>query len=143
MMNTAPSAPTDDELRTAAQNRKWSDDTTTEQRNTLNAACGDLAAQITWHGNKLSKDDWRHMICGTVLGWRMLPAIDKGEGAAGFIFLGGSSLDLNKEQTTEALTIAFHIGDDPSSQGLKSESVRWCKSVCGARWIIDEEREAA
>lgn len=118
--------------------RNWQADTTKEQLNTLNAACGDLAKQINWHGNRLSKDDWRHMISGTILGWRMMPAIDRGEGAAGFIMLGGSSLNLNKEQATDALTMAFVIGDDPSSQGLKSPPVRWCKSVCGARWIIAE-----
>lgn len=119
--------------------RNWKDDTTQEQRNTLNAAAGDLAAQISWHGFRLSKDDWRHLICGTILGWRMMPAIDRGQGAAGFIMLGGSSLNLNKEQTSEALDLIFSIGDDPSSQGIKADPVRWCKSVCGARWIQDEE----
>lgn len=119
--------------------RTWKDDTTQEQRNTLNAACGDLSGQISWHGFRLSKDDWRHMICGTILGWRMMPAIDRGQGAAGFIMLGGSSLDLNKEQTSEALDLIFSIGDDPASQGINAQPVRWCKSVCGARWITNEE----
>lgn len=119
--------------------RAWSElDGTQDQRNLLNAACGDLAAQIAWHGNRLSKDDWRHMLSGTVLGWRMMPAIDRGEGAPGFIMLGGSSLKLNKEQCTDAITLAFSIGDDPASQGLKDAPVRWCASVCGARWIQDE-----
>ncbi len=111
---------------------------TEEQRRTLNAACGDLAAQISWHGNKLSRDDWRHLLAGTILGWRMLPGIDRGEGAPGFVFLSGSSLKLTKDQATDALTLAFSIGDDPSSQGLNAKPVRWCASVCGARWIVKE-----
>jgi hypothetical protein len=119
--------------------RDWKSDSTKEQLNTLNAAAGDLAAQIEWHGFKLSKDDWRHLISGTILGWRTLPAVDRGEGSPGWIMLGGSSLDLNKEQATDALTLAFSIGDDPESQGLKCAPVRWCKSVCGARWITDEQ----
>jgi len=124
--------------------RIWSEEYgTQEQRNLLNAACGDLAAQIVWHGNRLSKDDWRHMLSGTILGWRMMPAIDRGEGAPGFIMLGGSSLQLSKEQCTDAITLAFSIGDDPESQGIKAAPVRWCKSVCGARWIIEDERIAA
>lgn len=119
--------------------RNWSEEySTQEQRNLLNAACGDLSAQIAWHGFKLSKDDWRHMLAGTILGWRMMPAIDRGQGAPGWIMLGGSSLDLNKEQCTDAITQAFLIGDDPETQGLKCAPVRWCKSVCGARWITDE-----
>jgi hypothetical protein len=58
------------------------------QRRLLNAVCGDLAQQIKWHGFRLSKDDWRHMIAGTMLGWRMMPGIDMGEGPK-FIMLGG------------------------------------------------------
>jgi len=108
------------------------------QLNLFNAACGDLSSQIRWHGFRLSRDDWRHMLSGTVLGWRMMPAVDRGEGAAGLIMLGGSSLDLSKDQCTDAITQAFLIGDDPSTQGLKSQPVRWCRSVIGARWITDE-----
>lgn len=116
----------------------WRDELTDQQRKILNAACGDLSAQIRWHGNKLSKDDWRHLIAGTVLGWRMMPAIDMGEGAAGFIMLGGSSLNLSKAQCIDAITMAFHLGDDPGSQGLISPPVRWCAAVCKARWLAEE-----
>lgn len=124
-------------------NSRWQEKPKQEQLNLLNAACGDLSKQISWHGNRLSLDDWRHMLSGTVLGWRMMPAIDRGEGAPGFIMLGGSSLQLSKEQCTDAITLAFSIGDDPESQGIKASPVRWCKSVCGARWIIEDERIAA
>lgn len=117
----------------------WKEMLTEQQRKILNAACGDLAAQISWHGQKLSKDDFRHLIAGTVLGWRMMPAYDRGEGAPGFIMLGGSSLDLSKEQCIDAITMAFHLGDDPSSQGLKSPPVRWCAAVVKARWLVQEE----
>ncbi len=116
----------------------WKEKPKREQLNLLNAACRDLSMQISWHGNRLSLDDWRHMLSGTILGWRMMPAIDRGEGAAGFIMLGGSSLNLNKEQCTDAITLAFSIGDDPESQGIKAAPVRWCASVCGARWIAEE-----
>ena len=108
---------------------------TDEQRNTLNAACGDLAAQVVWHGNRMSKDDWRHFLSGTVLGWRMMPAYDKGEGAPGFIMLGGSSLKLTKHQASLAIEMAFHIGDDPQSQHLNCPPVRWCQAVVMARFI--------
>ena len=109
-----------------------------EQRKLLNASCRDLSEQIKWHGFKLSLDDWRHMLSGTILGWRMMPAIDKGEGkAAGLIMLGGSSLDLSKKQCGEAIELAFLIGDCPQGQGLNSEPVRWCAVVCGARYLVE------
>jgi hypothetical protein len=110
---------------------------TDEQRKTLNAACGDLAAQIEWHGFRLTRDDWRHMLSGTVKGWRMMPGIDMGEGP-GFIMLGGSSLTLTKEQASDAITLAFQIGDDPQSQGLRCNPVRWCAVICKLRWIVKE-----
>lgn len=123
--------------------RDWTADALQVQRNLLNAACGDLADQIRWHGNRLSKDDWRHLIAGTVLGWRMMPAVDRGEGKAqGFIMLGGSSMDLDKPNCAKAIDLAFMIGDCPEGQGLDASPVRWCASVCGARWVADDRMAA-
>jgi NinB protein len=124
-------------------NEPWQSMLSDEQRRLFNAACGDLASQIVWHGQRLSKDDWRHLISGTVLGWRMLPAIDMGTGAAGFVMLGGSSLNLHKAECTDAITMAFHIGDDPSSQGLNSSPVRWCQVIRAARGISDADDDMA
>lgn len=118
--------------------RDWKSDALQAQRNLLNAACGDLSDQILWHGNRLTKDDWRHMLSGTVLGWRMIPGIDRGNGVAqGFIMLGGSSMNLNKAQCAQATEMAFLIGDHPEGQGIDAKPVRWCQSVVGARWIDD------
>lgn len=120
----------------------WQEMLTTQQQKILNAACGDLADQIVWHGQRLSKDDFRHLIAGTVLGWRMIPAYDRGEGAPGFIMLGGSSLDLRKSDCIEAITMAFHIGDHPEEQRLDCKPVQWCLPVRLARGITDEEMAA-
>ena len=117
----------------------WQDMLTDQQRKIFNAACGDLAEQVKWYGNRLSKDDWRHFIAGTVLGWRMLPGINRGEGAPGFVMLGGSSLDLSKDKCSEAITIAFAIGDAPwEYEPTQKTQVRWCASVCKARWLVAE-----
>lgn len=102
---------------------------TDKQRKMLNAVCGDLAAQLSWHGNRLSKDDWRHMVAGTILGWRMMPAIDRGESAQGFIMLGGSSLKLSRSQAAEAITALLQIGDHPDEQGLSANRVHWSDVV--------------
>lgn len=124
-------------------NEPWMSMMSDEQRKLLNAACGDLAAQISWHGNRLTKDDFRHLLAGTVLGWRMMPGIDRGEGSPGFILLGGSSLNLHKSECTDAITMAFHIGDEPSSQGLNSSPVRWCQVIRAARGISDADDDLA
>lgn len=117
----------------------WSEMLTDQQRKIFNAACGDLAEQVVWHGNRLSKDDWRHFISGTVLGWRMLPGINRGEGAPGFVMLGGSSMSLTKQQCIDAITIAFSIGDAPwEYEPSQTKAVRWCESVVKARWLTAE-----
>ena len=123
-------------------NESWRELLTEQQRKILNAACGDLASQLTWHGFRLTKDDWRHLLAGTFLGWRMMPGIDMGDGRPGFIMLGGSSLKLTKEQCCDAITQAFVIGDDPSSQGINAPPVRWCEAVVKARWMTDEDLAA-
>lgn len=116
---------------------------TDEQRRLFNAACGDLARCLTWHGFRLSKDDWRHFISGTVLGFRMLPGIPLGNGAPGFVMLGGSSLDLTKPKCTEAIQIAFGIGDAPwEYEPTQFKPVQWCGVVRLARGITDEELAA-
>lgn len=102
---------------------------TEPQRKLLNAICSDMAAQLKWHGNRLNKDDWRHLISGTVLGFRMMPAIDRGEGASGFIMLGGSSMKLSKSQAADAITLLLQIGDHPEEQGIQSRPVRWSDTV--------------
>ncbi len=103
---------------------------TDKQRRMLNAVCGDLGSQIIWHGNnRLSKDDWRHFLSGTVRGWRMLPGICRGEGAPGFVMLGSSSLDLSKTLAKDAITCGLQIGDAPHEQNLACKRVRWCDAV--------------
>jgi hypothetical protein len=122
----------------------WQEMLTDEQRRFLNAICGDLAQQINWHGNRLTKDDWRHFIAGTVLGWRMMPAYDRGEGAPGFVMLGGSSLNLRKAECVEAITMALHIGDHPEEQRLNCKRVRWSDTVLlGLGFNPADFREAA
>jgi hypothetical protein len=111
---------------------------TPAQQRLLNSACGDLADQLLWHGYRLSKDGWRHFFSGTVMGFQALPAWDHGDGRQGIIMLGGSSLDMTKSQATDAIEMAFMLGDDPESQGIKAKPVRWCAAVCLGRYITEE-----
>jgi hypothetical protein len=111
---------------------------TDQQRKILNAACGDLSESFAWGGFRLSKDDWRHLLCGTIKGWRTVPALDNGEGVPGVVMLGASSMTMTKDEATDAITLAFSIGDDPSSQGIAAEPIRWCAAVVKARYLIPE-----
>ncbi|MBN8887565.1 MAG: hypothetical protein J0I77_17710 [Rudaea sp.] len=116
---------------------------TRDQQKLLNAACGDLAEAIRfWHGARFDKDDFRHLIAACVLGERIVPGVNTGHGNPGLIRMSRSSLEFTRSQATEAIRMAFDIGDNPGDQGLSSKPVRWGATVCLARFVADE-RDAA
>lgn len=100
-----------------------------KQQRMLNAICGDLAAGLSWHGQPLTKDDLGHMVAGAMLGWRLVPAIDRGQGAHGMIMLDVSSLKLTRSMSCDAITGLVQIGDRPEEQGLRAKPVRWSDTV--------------
>ncbi|GAB3744953.1 recombination protein NinB [Lysobacter olei] len=108
---------------------------TRQQQKLLNAACGDLATSLRWHGHRFDKDDFRLLICAVVLGERLVPGINTGMGAPGLVRMGRSSKELTKTQATEAIRMAFDIGDNPEDQGIDAPPVRWGPAVCYARWV--------
>jgi hypothetical protein len=114
-----------------------------KQQKMLNAACNDLGAQLRWHGIVFGKDDYRHLISAIVLGERLVPGYNDGMGPPGLIRMARSSLELTKTQATEAIQIAFDIGDRPADQGIAARPVRWCEVIVKARWIADDEAMAA
>lgn len=107
---------------------------TIKQQRMLSAICGDLAEGPSWHGRRLAKDDWRHMVAGTMLGWRLMPAIDRGQGAPGAITLGGSSLKLTRSMACDAITVLVQIGDHPEEQELRAKPILWSTPCC---WGLD------
>jgi hypothetical protein len=117
-----------------------------KQQKLLNAACGDLALEIPkWDGTRFSKDDYRHLIAACVLGERLVQGINTGYGNPGLIRMSRSSLEFTKSQATEAIRMAFDIGDNPRDQGLDMDSIRWGATVCLARFIeqeADDPRES-
>lgn len=108
----------------------WQDMLTEQQRVFLCTICDDLSRKLAWHGGmRLSKDDYRWMISGTVSGMRFVPGIETGDGRRGWVMLGKSCRELNKRECTDAITLALHLGDHPEEQGLPSRPVRWCDTV--------------
>ena len=108
---------------------------TRAQQKLLNAACGDLADNLRWHGIVFSKDDFRHLISAVVLGERLVPGINTGMGPPGLVRMSRSSLEMTKTEATTAIRMAFDIGDNPQDQGLDAAPIRWGPLVCQARWI--------
>lgn len=102
---------------------------TVKQQKMLNAVCGCLE-QIHWHGDKLHKDDWRHLLSAVSAGQVMLPGWHYGDGRPqGFIMLGKSSLSMTRSEASDAITMGVQLGDNPDSQGIKVAPVMWTDAV--------------
>lgn len=79
---------------------------TLDQNDKLNAMCGDVAAQVEWHGQWLTKDDWRHMFVASYRkGQRAVPGID-----GGFVVLGASSRKLKVKECADVIEIIYAFG---------------------------------
>jgi hypothetical protein len=82
------------------------DTRTLEQNARLNAMCQDVSRAVVWHGQRLSKDDWRHMFVASYRkGQRAVPGID-----GGFVVLGASSRDLSVSECSDVMEIIAAFG---------------------------------
>lgn len=77
-----------------------------DQNDKLQALCHDIAKQVVWHGQKLSNDDWRHILVASYRkGQRAVPGID-----GGFVVLGASSKALSVKECADVIEIAYAFG---------------------------------
>lgn len=117
----------------------WQSKRSLDQNKLLQAACSDLSRGMSWYGHRLSHDEFRWLICAAILRVKIVPGISHAGEPAGVVTLGGSSRRLNVQQCTEAITLAFHIGDAPWEYGQQGEPVKWSDKVCLARGINPNE----
>lgn len=79
----------------------------TEQNSKMWASLTDIAAQLVWHGVKLSPDDWKLVFLDALKREvRIVPNID----GNGFVNLGRSSSDLSKGEMSDLLEIIMAFG---------------------------------
>jgi hypothetical protein len=80
---------------------------TLPQNDRMWAMLTDVATQLSWHGVKLSPDDWKLMFLdGLKRELRMVPNID----GTGFVNLGRSSSDLSKEEMSDLFELIHAFG---------------------------------
>lgn len=77
------------------------------QNDRMWAMLTEVAAQLPWHGIKLSADDWKLIFLDALKReLRMVPNID----GSGFVNLGRSSSDLSKEEMTGLIDLIHAFG---------------------------------
>lgn len=80
---------------------------TLDQNSKLWAMLTDVATQLTWHGQRLTPDDWKLVFLASLKQeMRIVPNID----GNGFVQLGRSSSDLSKEEMGDLFEIIEAFG---------------------------------
>lgn len=83
----------------------------------------DLAKQVPWHGQKLTKEEYKDLLTAGLKKQRAIPGID-----GGFVVLGTSTSKMSKQEMTDLITLAHAFGDErevkwsPTSIGEQHES---------------------
>jgi hypothetical protein len=76
-----------------------------DQNRKLWAALNDLARQVTWHGLKLTPENWKDMTTAAVKRQQVVPGID-----GGFVVLGASTSKMSKAEMSELLEFIIAFG---------------------------------
>jgi len=110
------------------------DEMTDPQRRRLNAMCGDLSKQLRLDyrtggyvhlsecpgGERIGKDDWRHMMVAALKGQRSVPHPE----GRGFVVLGQSSKQLGKRLIAELIDLIDAFGSVRGVQWTDPEQVQ-------------------
>lgn len=93
-----------------------------EQNALMWSVLTDLSRQVMWHGQKLTKDEYKDLLTAGLKKQRAIPGID-----GGFVVLGSSTSKMTKQEMTDLITLAHAFGDErevewsPTSIGSDDE----------------------
>ncbi|HDX8434553.1 TPA: recombination protein NinB [Aeromonas dhakensis] len=101
------------------------------QNSMLWACLTDIAEQVSWHGRKLTKDDWKHVLSAALYQQDVVPNID----GNGFVVLGKSTSKMTVREMRELIELAQAFG---AEQGVKFRD----ESRRGFDWVAAYGRAA-
>lgn len=93
-----------------------------EQNALMWSVLTDLSKQVPWHGEKLTKEEYKDLLTAGLKKQRAIPGID-----GGFVVLGTSTSKMTKQEMTDLITLAHAFGDErevkwsPTSIGLQDD----------------------
>ena len=94
-----------------------------EQNQLMWSVLTDLSRQVMWHGQKLTKDEYKDLLTAGLKKQRAIPGLD-----GGFVVLGSSTSKMTKQEMTDLITLAHAFGDE--------REVKWSPTSIGQ----DDER---
>lgn len=76
-----------------------------EQNALLWSLLGEIAAQVEWHGQKLSPDEWKDMATAALKNQKVVPGIE-----GGFVVLGARTSKMTKAELSELVEFLYAFG---------------------------------
>jgi hypothetical protein len=67
----------------------------------------DLSRQVMWHGQNLTKEEYKDLLTAGLKKQRAIPGID-----GGFVVLGSSTSKMTKAEMSDLITLAHSFGDE-------------------------------
>lgn len=77
-----------------------------EQNSRMWACLGDIAAQVVWHGKKLTAEDWKSVFTAALKKMDVVPNID----GTGFVALGQSTSRMTKRELSDLMDLIGAFG---------------------------------
>ena len=90
-----------------------------EQNQLMWSVLTDLSRQVMWHGQKLTKEEYKDLLTAGLKKQRAIPGID-----GGFVVLGSSTSKMTKQEMTDLITLAHAFGDE--------RGVKWSPTSIGS-----------
>lgn len=78
---------------------------TIEQNDKMWATLTDISKQVDWYGQKLSPEDWKHVLSASLKKQRAVPGID-----GGFVVLGQSTSQMSIKEMSDMIELATAFG---------------------------------
>ena len=100
---------------------------TLDQNALLWVVLTDISRQVEWHGQKLTKENWKDIFTAALKQQQVVPGID-----GGFVVLGTSTSRMTKQEFSELVELAYAFGTE--------QGVEWSEP---AQRTIHQSREVA
>jgi hypothetical protein len=69
------------------------------------ALLSDISHQVEWHGEKMSKKDWKWVFTAAIRRQRMVPGVD-----GGMVFLGEPTSGMSKQEMSDLIELVYAFG---------------------------------
>jgi hypothetical protein len=89
-----------------------------EQNALMWSVLSDLSKQVKWHGETLTKEEFKDLLTAGLKKQRAIPGID-----GGFVVLGSSTSKMTKQEMSDLITLAHAFGDE--------RGVKWSPTSIG------------